>query len=111
MAERMNPRIAWGARALTLAMKAKAGRLARGEARDLLDLHEVLIPGDWDAAFAAADFVAHHVDDPASAGAALHDFLCRWSRAGEVQAEALPRVMDGIAAARFDWQDRKDCGL
>lgn len=114
MAERMNPRVAWGTRALTLAMKAKVGSLARGEASDLLALHDLLIPGDWDAAFAAADFVAHHVDDPAGAGAALHDFLCRWARAGEVQARAVPDALAKIEAERaalHDWQTRKDCGL
>lgn len=106
-----DPVIAFGLRAVALAMKAKTGQMKRGEAQDLLDCHQLLIPEDDCARDAVMDFAYLAAVDQAAAGVRLHDFILGW-RAGAVGALAAETeaALRDQAGDQFDWQARKDCG-
>jgi hypothetical protein len=97
-----SPVVAWGLYALELAMKAKAGRLARGEARGLLDRAKADLPEDAEAQVLALFFCGTVEDNPAQAGMVLHDGLTGWR-------DGMPlRRAQQARPVRYDWQDRAD---
>ncbi|MCB5199036.1 hypothetical protein LGQ03_07270 [Loktanella sp. TSTF-M6] len=105
------PSVAFGLKALTVALKAKGCAAARCDIEALQDARDHLVPDDLAAAQAVSDFAAACADDQRRAGAQLHDFIATWRR-GEMRQTAArtEQVLQETRAARFDWQDRKDCG-
>jgi hypothetical protein len=106
------PSVAFGLKALTMAMKAKCGRLADDEAEALVCACRDLLPDDGVALAAAQGFALASTLDQPSAGRALHDFIATW-RAGQM-AETADRVeevlRDHVPDHFPEWQSRKDCG-
>lgn len=117
-----SPHVAWGLRAIALAMKAKCGspRVTFADVLDLAQLQIATLPGDGDAALAVIRFLARFDDDPIAAGAALHHFLIEW-RAAEIAVDAdrihaaVTEQCPELASVRVppihDWQIRADTGI
>lgn len=110
--ESYSPAVAFGLYAATVALKAKAGVVARGTGRDLLRRHAELVPDDWPSALASADFVAALSCDAAQAADGFLDFLTRWPPEAPTEAR---RVEAGLATAAREFEDggwgaRADCG-
>lgn len=113
--------VAFGLRALTVAMKGKTGaRVPLADIVDLAQFHTQLIPNDDAAALALVRFVALSDVDARAAGRGLYAFLLEW-RDGEVcpDAERTQEVMagefpppasSGVTALppSYDWQERAD---
>ena len=104
------PSVAFGLKAVALAMKAKTGRLAHGEADTLIEACQQLVPDDHAALAAAEGFATLAALDQPTAGRALHDFII--ARGGQMArvAHRTEEALRDQAAAHFGWQARKDCG-
>ena len=108
-----NPQIAFGLRAMTMAMKAKTNRLKMLEAAHLASMHQACIPDDIDAALAVVRFLSDLSYGSVAAGEALLGFLTTW--ADGVMAVAVVLTENTLTSqtgeAEFDWQTRADiCG-
>ena len=104
------PSVAFGLKAVALAMKAKCARMVPGEADALIDACQQLLPDDYQALAAVQGFALASTLDQISAGRALHDFII--ARGGQM-AHVARRTEEALreqAPAHFDWQARKDCG-
>lgn len=104
------PSVAFGLKAVALAMKAKTGRLGRGEADALVEACQLLVPDDAQALAAVEGFASLSSLDQPMAGRALHDFII--ARGGQMArvAHRTDEALRDQAPAHFDWQARKDCG-
>lgn len=111
MSAPFSPVVAFGLRAVAMAMKAKTNQLGRGEPIELVEFCAVLAPDDAPAMEAVRDFVALAAVDPALAGMRLHEFIIGW-RAGELRRDmtAVDRTMRTQLPEQFEWANRKDCG-
>lgn len=106
-----DPRVAFGLKAMTLALKARCGRATLEMALTLQADCFDMIAGDPVAAVAAADFVRDLNLDQAKAGAALLDFCTRWpDRSLADLAHTTRRALANAESQMHDWQRRKDCG-
>jgi hypothetical protein len=101
-----SPRVAFGLRAHTLALKAKTAQLGPAEADGLLGYHASLVPEDTDSHLAAIAFVQRVADDPVGAADALITFLTQWG-ADPAEIEAALRSQ---APQQFAWETRRDTG-
>lgn len=131
-----SPYVAFGLRAMAVAMKAKLGkRVNLADIAELAQMQVQLLPDDGDAARAVTRFLARWADDQVSAGAGLQAFLAEWRR-GELadvteRTAAAVTHFDGAAPEGLDapirpppatethttspaphaWQHRADAGL
>lgn len=105
------PYVAFGLRALALALKARGNRATVQDALNLVDFCARTIPDDVPALLACTTFArTMRVAQPV-AGSALQDFINTWRR-GEMAADSArtEEALRDMAPEHFDWQDRKDCG-
>lgn len=106
-----DPRIAFGLKAMTLALKARCGRATQKMALELQRDCFDLIGGDAVAGRAVAAFIRDLDQDQAAAGAALLEFCASWpDRALADVARATERALQSAEGQLHDWQTRKDCG-
>lgn len=106
-----DPRIAFGLKAMTLALKARCGRATHDMAVALRVDCDDMIGGDPVAIAAADDFIRERDIDQARAGAALLDFCTQWpDRAMADLARTTENALQSAEAQLHDWQRRKDCG-
>lgn len=106
-----DPRVAFGLKAMTLALKAKCGRATHKMAVALrVDCYDLI--GEDPVAIAAANAFIRDVDiDQGKAGAALLEFCTRWpDRAMADLARTTENALQSAEAQLHDWQKRKDCG-
>lgn len=103
-----DPLLALGLRALTAAMKAKAGQLRDADLRVLL--RDVLLHApdrrEWRDAVLA--FEAACRADTAEAGEALHDWLIECVPAFRDRAIQLGTTLEAVEAQHHAWMDRVD---
>ncbi|SHF67075.1 hypothetical protein SAMN05444339_11018 [Loktanella atrilutea] len=104
------PSVAFGLKAVALAMKAKTARLVSGEAEALIEACQQLMPDDHEALAAVQGFAAATALDQPTAGRALHDFII--TRGGQMAnvARRTDEALRQQSPTHFDWQARKDCG-
>lgn len=106
-----DPRIAFGLKAMTLALKARCGVATQKMAATLQNDCIDMVGGDPVAARAAADFARDLDLDQATAGAALLEFCARWPDASSADLGVkTERVLVEAETGFYDWQNRKDCG-
>ncbi|WP_373354097.1 hypothetical protein [Pseudoroseicyclus sp. CXY001] len=100
-----NPSIAFGLKATSLALKAKAGLLRPAEASELVLFARALHPEGHADILAAEAFRDAILSALSASGEALLDALTPEAAASGRRAEdVLERLPDS-------WQSRKDCGL
>lgn len=111
MAQSHRPHVAFGLKALALALKAKGNRATVQDALNLIDFCALTIPDDIDALRACTGFARALRSGQLPAGQDLQDFISTWRR-GELQGDArrTEEALRDMAPDHFNWQDRKDCG-
>ena len=135
-AANQSPQVAWGLRAMTIALKARdGGRVPFADLFDLAQLHTNGMGDDHSAACAMIRFMARMAEDPVAAGGGFYQFLREWGDASLVEdMDRTEAAMGEIARTRpapapppapvqrapprppgdqrrFDWQDRADTGI
>jgi hypothetical protein len=106
-----DPVVAFGLKALSMAMKGKTRQLQRGDGHQLRAAWVQLVPDDEAARDAVDHFLVQAELDQPGAGAGLMDFLTGWrSGAMRTTAEGTEAALRDQVPDQFDWHMRKDCG-
>ena len=108
----LNPCMAFGYRALTIALEARQRPVTAGEIEGFALYARDLVPDDALAMAAVTAFVADAPDDHEGAGLALFHFVCDW-KDGAVRsdAERTAQLLREDLPSGFDaWQREADHG-
>ena len=110
-----SPRVAFGLRAATVAIKARAGhRVHLAEVVDLAGYWRAVAPEDAAPGSAVARFLAEMHDTPEEAGAHLLDFIEAWVAGPGAEARRAETIISAAGAevrALPEWTRRADCGI